>query len=370
MPLVARTEFIGGDADQAYLYTAGHGLSPKTSLDAAQRYFETRSESHKTGGQIHDTYLECKRRIARLMQADPEDIALLGSSSEGNNAIYSLIDWQPGDNIVLTTNELEFPSVVQPAVKRQNESGIEIRVVDHDNWEITPEMIGQAVDQRTRLVFLSHISYRTGHRFDLNEVGKVIRSRSNALFAVDAAQSLGLVPVDASACDFMVGTGCKWLLGPHGVAPFFWNHDRQPEIEPVNVGWYSVVDDLDFPYQLKPDASRFELGGPPYLAIHTLNEGLRIIETIGVDTIETHASALGTLLIDQLREFDLEIITPADPSLRAGIVSWLDRSPEKTAAKLAKQGVIVTGSSGRVRASMHLYNDETDVDRLITALKE
>lgn len=368
--LVAKDRFIGGD-ERAYLLTAGEGLVPHGVLGATRSYYEQKVRG--AAGRTHHEAVEqtCREKLARLMDgANADDIALLGSTSEGVNAIYALIDWRPGDNVVLPVNALEFPSTVLPAVKRQRE-GVEIRAVGHHDWVITPEKIAAAVDEHTRLVFLSHVSYRTGHRFDLAAVGDAIRRVNPAtIFAVDATQSLGVVPVQADACDFMVVTSCKWLLAPHGIGVFYWNRSRRPDIEPANIGWYSVVDDLAFPYELKPNAGRFELGGPNLISIYGMQPGLDLLLDTDIRNIERHVLTLGTRLLEGIQAMPLEIITPADPELRAGIVAWLDADPRATAAQLSQRGIEVSGSSGRIRAGIHLYNDTSDIDRLLDAMRE
>lgn len=368
MALVPRSSFIGGE-NGSYLYTAGEGLVPVSVMDATRRYYENKVDPVNGRHRHLEVDREVRAGLASLMGAAAEDIALLGNSSQGIAAIYALIDWRPGDNIVLVTNELEFPSVVLPAVKLVRDAGVETRVVEHERWIVTPEMIEQAIDDRTRLVFVSHVSYRTGLRLDLEGLGEIVH-RHGALLAVDATQSLGVIPVPAGACDFLVATSCKWLLSPHGIGVFYWNRQRQPDIVPRDIGWYSVVDDLQFPYVLKPDAGRFELGGPSWPSIYAMAEGLKVLLATGVERIEEHVVGLGTQLLDQLTEFELDIITPRDPPQRAGIVSWTDPDNARTAGALAERGVYVTGSSGPIRVSFHLYNDESDIDRLIEALRE
>jgi selenocysteine lyase/cysteine desulfurase len=165
-----------------------------------------------------------------------------------------------------------------------------------------------------------------------------------------------------------VATSCKWLLGPHGLGVLFWNRERLPDVVPASIGWYSVVDDLQFPYDLKPDADRFELGGPNLLSIYALLEGVNLLLSTRIERIEAHVIELGTRLIEGLRPLDLQLITPDNAGLRAGIVAWLDASPSTTAEALAEAGILVTGSSGRIRAGIHLYNDASDVDRLVDAM--
>jgi len=367
MTLVARNRFIGADTDHSFLFTAAEGLVPTTVLAASERYY--RHKTDPVAGRNHHATVgaEVRERLARLHGGHPDDIALLSNASQGISAVYALIDWQPGDNIVIVTSELEFPSVGLPALKRVATGEIEVRVVEHSGWTVEPAAVLSAVDERTRLVFASHVSYRTGYRLDIAAIGDALRG-SGTIFAVDATQSLGVVDVPAASCDFVVSTSGKWMLGPYGVGPFYWNRARLPDIEPSDIGWFSVVDDLAHPYELKPDAGRFEVGSLDWPAIYALNEGLKIIEEVGVEAIERHVLGLAGELLDQFREFDVDVITPPDPPLRAGIVSWLDDAPAATANRLADHGVYVTGSSGRIRAAFHLYNDSSDVERLVNAL--
>lgn len=370
-PLVAKDRFIGGDG-RAYLLTAGEGLVPRSAPDAARRYFEDKVSGD--AGRVAHAAVEhaCRAGLARLLGAGvaADDVALLGSSSEAINAVYGLIDWQPGDNLVTLTNELEFPSVVLPAARMtQAGQAVEVRAVGHLDWLVEPDDIAAMVDERTRLVIITHVSYRSGLRHDLEAISARIRERNpRAIFAVDVTQSLGVVPVPARACDFAIATSCKWLLAPHGLGVLYWNRERWPDVEPAGVGWWSVEDDLQLPYTLKANASRFELGGPNLLSIYALLEGVNLLLETGVERIEAHVLELGTRLLDGLRPLGPPIITPDDPARRAGIVAWLDKDPRATAAALAELGVIVTGSSGRVRAGIHLYNDSSDIDRLVDGM--
>lgn len=368
LPLLPRSAFIGGDDTRSWLFTAGEGLTLRASAEAVQQYYANKALAGE--GRMRHAAVEraCRGKLARLLGADAGDVALLGSASEGLVAAFGLIDWQPGDNIVVPVNDLEFPSVVLPAV-RLGARGVELRAIAHDDWQIMPQQIAAAVDARTRIVALSHVSYRTGFRFDLEAVGAAVRAANpDALVVVDATQSLGVVPVPAAACDLLVASTCKWLLGAHGLAVCYWNRARRPDVEPAGIGWYSVVDDLQFPYDLKPDAGRFELGAPNFPALYGLDIALDQLLALGIDRIEQHVLALGDALIAELAERGLPLITPVDRAQRAGIVSWLDADPAGTTEQLERQGILVTGSAGRVRVGLHFYNSLADVERLLAVV--
>ncbi len=367
MTLVDPSQILGWEPETSFLFTAAEGLVPKSALQSSETYYLDKVDAVAGRAKHARVGQQLRERLAQLHGGAASDIALLGNASQGISAVYALIDWRPGDNIVIVTSDLEFPSVGLPALKRVQRGRIEVRVVDHQEWVIEPDQILSAVDNRTRLVFASHVSYRSGFRLDIETVGRALAA-TDTLFAVDATQSLGAVSVPATSCDFVVSTSGKWMMGPYGVGPLYWNRERRPEVEPFDIGWYSVVDDLAHPYALKPDAGRFEVGSLDWPAIYGLNEGLALIEDVGIERIEEHVVGLGGQLLEQLKEFDLDVITPESPDQRAGIVSWLDSDPAATAAQLAKRGVHVTGSSGRIRAAFHLYNDESDIERLVGAL--
>ena len=293
MALRPKRDFVT-DPDLVYVATAGRGLAPLTSPDAVARYFESRVG---IGSNLAADRDACKVELAAFMGVEPADIALVGSTSDGINLVYSVVDWQRGDNVVVTTGDLEFPSVVLSAFSLAP-LGVEVRVVSHRDWMVEPGAIGEVVDERTRLVFVSHVSYRTGYKFDLHAVDSAIKARADAIVAVDVSQSLGVTSIDFNCCDFAVSTAFKWLLGAHGVAPLFWNRARCPGARPAWVGWHSVEDDLARPIQFKSDAERFEVGNPGYLPDYALREGIRVLANIGLAKIEAHARDLGGTAAD------------------------------------------------------------------------
>jgi selenocysteine lyase/cysteine desulfurase len=249
-------------------------------------------------------------------------------------------------------NDLEFPSVVLR--RRGRGRGIELRAIPHGEWVITPERIAAAVDGHTRIVAL-RTSLSHGRASIWRRSPRRRGSRLDTLIVVDATTA-GVVPVPARLRYRRLR-----LLGSHGVAAFYWNRARRPDLAPAGIG-LSVVDDL---HPLRPEAGRgrFELGAEP-----------RPYGRVSLDLLLRSASnapdavlALGPA-IDGLRELDLPLMTPADPKQRAGIVSWLDPDPAATTARLEEQGVLVTGSAGRVRAGMHLYNSLGDVERLVAGM--
>ena len=191
---------------------------------------------------------------------------------------------------------------------------------------------------------------------------------------MDASQSLGAVPVPATACDFVVSTGFKWQLGAHGSAILYWNRERTGDVEPRDIGWHSAPDadgtgTRDARAAPARDAIQFEPGNPPYLALSVLNNATGLLANLGAHAIRDHVCTLSTYLYEELSAIGLDVLTPSDEAERAGIVSWADEAAPHTAERLQARGVLVTGNYGRVRASVHIYNSKTEVDALVDALR-
>ncbi|MDE2815451.1 MAG: aminotransferase class V-fold PLP-dependent enzyme, partial [Chloroflexota bacterium] len=161
--LAPRQDFIGVD-DSTFLYTGAESAPLKSQTQALERYVRERPHAEAGRAEHIATEQQCKQRLAVLMNCAADDIGLVGSASEAIILIASGINFKPGDNIV--TNDLEFPSTVLPWIQMK-EHGIEVRLVRSRDWQFTPEEVVAQIDERTRLVAVSHVSYLSGLRLDL-----------------------------------------------------------------------------------------------------------------------------------------------------------------------------------------------------------
>src|SRR5438445_766083 len=161
--LVPRSDFVSLDG-VSYFYSGAEGPMLTSVAAALREYAEQKSRAE--AGRAHHAAVArtCKQSLARLLNVSEGDIALVGSASEGICAVGGLIDFRAGDNVV--TNDLEFPSMVLPWL-RLKPRGVEVRVVRHRCWDIRTEDVLRAVDGRTRLVALSHVSFVNGLRHDI-----------------------------------------------------------------------------------------------------------------------------------------------------------------------------------------------------------
>jgi cysteine desulfurase / selenocysteine lyase len=215
------------------------------------------------------------------------------------------------------------------------------------------------------------VGYLTGARHDLGRL-RSVADRVGARLVVDASHALGVVPVDGALCDVVVACCYKWLLAVHGVGVFYVNSRRWPDLAAPWVGWHSTHREDDWrcrtEYRMREDGSRFEAGNPPFLPVYVLDSALRTLASLDPRAVEAHVLALGGILRAGLVKLGLPVLTPEAPEERAGnIVFATDRCMDVERA-LRAAGVLVWAGDGRVRLSVHAYNDEADVARALAAL--
>lgn len=339
---------------------------------ALQEYAAHKSRAE--AGRAHHAAVaqSAKGSMGRLLGVASEEIAFVASASDGINQVCGAIEFREGDNVVV--NDLEFPSVTLPWL-RLKQRGVDLRVVHHQRWDIPTEALLAAIDSRTRLVALSHVSYVTGLRHDVEAIAVVLRGKSaGGLLLLDATQSLGVLPVPTREADFVVSSTYKWILGTHGLGVLYWHRSRRPDFEPAAVGWYSV-ENLFAPdryerFTLKPDAGRFETGYVNFPAIYALGKAVPYLLEVGVDRAAEHALALGDRLIAGLTRLELEVMSPRERARRGASVSFAHPRAAEIGSALAEREIHVWAGDGRVRASTHVFNDETDVERYLQAVRE
>ena len=364
--LIPKTAFIGID-HVAHLATGGEAPVLRANLDAATQFLLDKGDGMPGRERFFTTANRTRVALAARLGGRPEDVAFLSSASEGLHVASEGIDWRSGDNVVV--GQSEFPSVLL-AWQRLRPRGVDVRAVGREAV-VTHDEIAAAVDQRTRAIAVSHVGYLTGARHDLGRL-RSVADRVGARLVVDASHALGVVPVDGALCDVVVACCYKWLLAVHGVGVFYVNSRRWPDLAAPWVGWHSTHREDDWrrrtEYRMREDGSRFEAGNPPFLPVYVLDSALRTLAGLDPRAVEAHVLALGGILRAGLVKLGLPVLTPEAPEERAGnIVFATDRCMDVERA-LREAGVLVWAGDGRVRLSVHAYNDEADVVRALAAL--
>lgn len=370
--LIPTSDFVGLEG-LTHLCAGGETPMLKSHANAVNRFMDDKVWGEESRERFESTSQQCKSKISRLLHVDTEEIALLAHSSEGVNLLAHALPWKSGDNIIVA--DVEFPSDVLPW-KRLEKIGVELRIVKNRNWAIKLEDIDAAMDEHTRLVAISHVSYFTGQRLSLSDLADLVHSRG-ALLHVDATHAAGVVPVDAYHADTLVSSCYKWLLAVHGAGIFYWNRASLPDLEPPFLGWHTPlsIPEWDEPgtYTPRPDAGRFEPGNEGFISVYILDNALGRLLEIGIPSIEKYVLGLSGQVWEGLNDLGWEMMTPRESEHRAGNVCFMAENIKQVTDALEDQGIYIWGSYGgvgRARVSTHLYNSEEDVARFLNAMKD
>ena len=312
-------------------------------------------------------YDNLRASAARLINASPDEIAILKNTSEGLSFVAEGFRWERGDNVVTTA--LEFPSNYTPW-KRLERRGVECRIAALP----TVEAIETCMDRRTRIVTVSAVAFHNGFTADLDAIGEMC-DRAGVLFCVDAIQRIGALPTDVSRSkiSFLAADGHKWMCGPEGATIFFVAKEHRDKLEVLESGWTNVNRGgrfIECGLELLPDSRRFEAGSLNTNGIHGLRASIDLLMEIGVDAIAGEVTRLAGLLADRLAAIGWRIDSPLP--IRSGIVGAAPPSVEPSLLKwhrlLEEEGIICAPREGMLRFSPHFYNDETEIDRIIAVL--
>jgi len=360
-------EDFPGLVGRTYLNSAAESLFMASHEAALQRYARAKALGEPGRPRFYAVEDACRQAMAALMGVTAADLAFVGSTSRATNAALHAVPWQRGDNLVV--NDLEFPTLIY-AARHLERRGVEVRLLRHQQGSLSLDDVAAVMDHRTRMVGVSAVSFLSGFRWDLAALADLVHDRG-ALLLVDAAQALGAIPVPASQIDFTVACTFKWLLGSHGLAVLC-VHPRLRDLDPDYVSWKSVRDlfapDRMERYHLWEDARRFEEGMPNYPALYVLENALDYLSTLGPPAIATKIERLATRAYEGLSGQGWDLLTPAEPAARAGIVAFRDPSAKGMVAALRERNVYVWGGEGRVRLSAHAYNSEAEIDQFLAEL--
>jgi cysteine desulfurase / selenocysteine lyase len=353
----------------AYLDTAAEGLPLQDSEKALSEYFEDKSSGSPGRTRMFQAEKETLRLAATLLGTSAENVAFSGNATDALNLLASSIRWKSGDEVLIT--DLEFPSNVVCWL-RLRELGVRVEVIPSDRGVIEMEEFASRLRATTRLVSVSQVSYKTGTQFPyLKRLSEEVH-RAGALFVVDATQALGRVPVSLEGVDFMVASSYKWLLGVHGLGLVYCAPRLLEELAPGAAGWYSITDsfapDRFERFALRDGAARFTNGMPNFPAIYVMRESLAFLMQLGIGQIDLALKPAVKQLREGITSLGFRLLTPPDGIYASGIVSFACDAPEDFGRALQEKGVIVWAGDGRLRASVHIYNDEDDVKAFLAAL--
>jgi cysteine desulfurase / selenocysteine lyase len=377
-----------------YLDSASSSQKPRQVVEAMSHYYETtHANVHRGVYQIAadatHAYEGARASVARFLGADhPEEIVFTKNVTEGINLIahsWGRQNLREGDAVLLT--EIEHHANIVPWLQLQQERGIELRYLPvADDHSLDLSELDRLVDG-VKLVGVTAMSNVLGTMPPLDRIVEAAHA-AGALVLVDGAQWAPHLPTDVAAlgCDFFGFTGHK-MLGPTGIGGL-WARRETLEAMPPFLGGGEMIRDVRLDGFTPNDVPwRFEAGTPPIAEAIGLAAAIDYLESLGMDAVRRHEVELTSYFMRSLSErfgSDLVIHGPAEPAERGGVMSFAfrDLHPHDISQVLDQEGVCVRaghhcakplmrrmGVGATARASLYLYNDESDVDALGDALE-
>jgi len=370
-PLLPKDLFVGLE-QVTHLCTGGEAPWLRGFEEVYKEFARLKSDGLAGRERVYEIGDECRDLMGQLWGVPGHRIAFMPSATEGMNWLARGLGWKPGDNVV--TDNLEFPSVAY-AWRDLAEAGVEIRMVEHDDFHIDEDALLSEVDARTRVLAVSQVSFYTGQNLDIRRLALGLRtSAPSTLLAVDATHAAGVVDVWAAVTDLCVSSSYKWLLATHGTAPCFLSERAESMTRGSSYGWHNLavwpaqgaeraptVDEKLMPMRLEP-------GNPAMVVVLFLHHALSQLLEVGIGPIQEHAWNLSERIDAGLRDLGHTVISPSARVARSGNTCFLVPDAAALQEDLARERVLVWGEYGRVRISGHLYNDDSDVDRILEIL--
>jgi cysteine desulfurase/selenocysteine lyase len=351
----------------AYLNSAATGAIPRQVADAASSFYR---DVLAAGDAPWNEWMRRRERartlIARLINAEPEEIGFTTNTSAGMNLIVDALE-RRGDVISCA---LEFPVSTLPWIHR----GVNVNLLEARGGELRAEDIAGALTERTGVICLSHVQFSNGLRAPLVEIGA---AKGRHKFVVNAAQSAGVFQIDVKRMriDALCSTGHKWLLAGYGSGFVYLSRELLAETRARAASWMSVQhpfsmrnDALD----LRPDAAaRAETGCPHFAGIFALEAAVEYHLNVGGERVEQRALELNRHLTEQLSEAGWKILSPLrDESTRSAETLVACEDPARVVRHLHERNVAVTQKPEGFRVATHFFNDESDIAHLVAALAE
>lgn len=365
-----------------YFNWGGSGPSPARVVETAHRTFVVLNDRY---GPMAAPALEesarllqhCRAELARLLSCGSNEIALTESTSDGINRIAWGLPWQAGDEVIIS--DVEHISGIAPWLHLAKRFGIRVVRAPVAVAPDDPTPILERVTHRTRLVFVSHVSYKTGAVLPLEEIAKEAE-RLGFLVAVDGAQAVGQFAVAPRelGVHFYALPGQKWLLGPDGTGALFVREDALELLSPSVVGWASLRSDrpADDQCVFHADARRYEVAGRFVPAFAALAEAIGLIRQIGLDVIQRRIRELATRLVSGLRSLSrIRLVQDASELPATGLIAVEVHGvdPSVVVKRLWEEHRVVCrwiDEPRLLRFSVHAFNDEREVDHVVEAVRE
>ena len=366
-----------------YLDNASTTPTPQPVIDAMLEYFNEYSANigrglHHATRRATEAFEATREKIARVINAKPEEIVYTKNTTEAINIVAQGLGLRKGEKVLATV--LEHHSNLLPWQRLERELGVKLELARATrDCLIEVEVLERAIGEKTRLITTHHVSNAIGSIQPIEAIGKLARDR-DVIFLVDAAQSVGHIPVDVQklGCDFLAAPGHKGLLGPQGTGFLYGREDRLRRLEPLLLGG-GIVESVDeHSSELVKPPHVFDAGTPNIPGIIGLGRACDYVLEIGIERIAERERKLTEQMMEIADLQHVEVYGPRELERRGGVVSFniqglghhdvasmldeLAKIAVRSGHHCAQPTMRHLGVEGTVRASVHCYNLEEEIE--------
>jgi selenocysteine lyase/cysteine desulfurase len=360
-----------------YFNSASYGPFSTLTQKAFDEYVAMRVNAERDDS--HDAFAtqdQLRSTMAQLCGAQPREVGIGLNTSFGINIAAFGLPLKQGDEIL--TTDVEFPAAVYPWREAATQRGFQLKQIPTTDRCCDLNKLADAVTDRTRVICLSWVQFFNGYRVDLQELSEFCRRR-DIFLVIDGIQGMGVESIDLSTLGVDIfSSGCqKWMLGPQGISFFYLSDRIRDQLKLPFVSWLGVDWQMNFTELFRyreplfDSARRFEFGYYVVANLHGMAAAAQIFTDLGIEAIRDH----NYILIDRLAEYVANhpfyrVTSSLDDKHRSSIFTFTCDGYERLHRQILKRKIILVQREGSIRVSVHLFNDQSDIDRLIDVLEQ
>lgn len=365
-----REKDFPGLTNMVYLNTAAEGICPLSVENAIKQYVLDKRMGRAASAEMARRKDKTLDFAARLLGIKREEVNICSSTAEAYNLISAALQLKNGDEIVI--NDLDFPSCITPWLLEKCPATVKL-------WKsyagaLYTRDLKPLLSPKTRLVTASLVSYRNGFMLDLPETLECVKKSTSAIFALDATQALGHLDVNLAGPDFIVASTFKWLLSSHGGAIIGIPSKNTDRLTSFAGGWLNLENPFgpeEYTRATPLKGSKgFSTGMPNFTQIYALSASLEYLISQGVRQIQKKSLSLAEHCMKEMKKMNLQIITPDIPDRQTGIISFKTSDNDSIEDSLKRKNIHIMNFQGRMRLSIHGYNDENDIEIFLSELTQ
>lgn len=323
---------------------------------------------------VHDIQEELRRDYAGLIGAHKREVGLGMNTSFGLNIAAFGLPLKRGDEVLVS--DIEFPALVYTWRAAAETKSFRLKFIKSTNRFFDINKFEKAITKKTKVLALSFVQYFNGYKNDLATISEICK-KHNIILVVDGIQGMGVEPINVRKLGIDIfASGCqKWMLSPQGCGFFYIADHIRDKINSPFISWKGADWKMNFTDLFKYDlpffesANRFELGYYAVLNLVGMKASVGLFKDLGIKNIQTHNHTLIDRLANYIKSNPFYTITSSmEPKHRSSIFSFTCNNFPQLHQLLLKNKIILVPREGSIRASIHLFNNEKDIDRLLSLL--